>query len=102
MTWHLRHTLTTTIHLVAYRAFQGKLLAARKAAGLTQAELADKLGKPQSFVSKAEAGDRRLDVVEYLNLVRHLGLQPSTLLDELNADLERARDKASSGKVWRR
>jgi len=41
-----------------------RLRQARKEAGLTQVEVAARLGKPQSFVSKCESGERRVDVVE--------------------------------------
>ena len=43
-------------------------MSARKDAGLTQQSLAEKLGKPQSFVSKYENGERRLDLVELLDV----------------------------------
>lgn len=49
-----------------YHRFFARLRAARKRAGLTQAEVARKLGKPQSFVSKCESGERRVDCVELL------------------------------------
>ncbi len=48
----------------AYRLFLTRLREARQAAGLTQAEAAVKLRRPQSFVSKCESGERRVDVVE--------------------------------------
>jgi transcriptional regulator with XRE-family HTH domain len=41
-----------------------RLKAARLAAGMTQAETAKRLGRPQSFVSKCESGERRVDVIE--------------------------------------
>ena len=44
------------------------MIAARKAAGLTQHALARRLGRPQSFVAKYEGGERRLDVVEFVLL----------------------------------
>lgn len=47
-----------------YKAFLKKLRQARKEAGLTQVQAAKKLGKPQSYVSKCESGERRVDVVE--------------------------------------
>ena len=47
-----------------YRAFLKQLRAAREAAGLTQVDVANQLGRPQSFVSKCESGERRVDVVE--------------------------------------
>jgi transcriptional regulator with XRE-family HTH domain len=47
-----------------YRALLNSLKQARKDAGLTQAQVARKLFKPQSFVSKFESGERRIDFVE--------------------------------------
>ncbi len=48
----------------AYRLFLRRLREARFAAGLTQAEVAARLRRPQSFISKCESGERRVDVVE--------------------------------------
>lgn len=48
----------------AYRRFLVRLKKARDEAGLTQAEAARRLRRSQSFVSKSESGDRRVDVVE--------------------------------------
>ena len=61
------------------------LVQARHDAGLTQVALAKKLGRPQSFVSKFERGERRLDVLEFLEVARALGLDPAHTI----ADLER-------------
>ncbi|KWV57984.1 MULTISPECIES: helix-turn-helix transcriptional regulator [Rhizobium] len=44
------------------------LIAKREAAGLTQVELAAKLGEYQSFVARLESGQRRVDLVEFLEL----------------------------------
>jgi len=49
-----------------YRQFLSRLREARTLAGLTQGEVARRLRKPQSFVSKCESGERRVDVVELL------------------------------------
>lgn len=57
-----------------------RLKAARKKAGLTQQAVADTLGRPQSFVAKYERGDRRLDVVEFLEVTAVLGIDPKTIL----------------------
>ena len=46
------------------------LVSARRDAGLRQVDLAERLGKPQSFVSKVERGERRLDVVELIVVAR--------------------------------
>jgi len=53
-----------SVHSPAYKQFLKRLRQARLDAGLTQAQVATRLGKPQSFVSKCEAGERRLDVIE--------------------------------------
>lgn len=47
-----------------YQKFLQRLRAARKAAGLTQVEVAQLLHQPQSYVSRCESGERRLDVIE--------------------------------------
>ena len=53
-----------TIHSDAYRSLLVLLRRLRDEAGLTQTELAARLGQPQSWVSKMETGERRLDVEE--------------------------------------
>jgi transcriptional regulator with XRE-family HTH domain len=50
------------------------LVSARRDAGLRQVDLAERLGKPQSFVSKMERGERRLDVVELIVVARAIGV----------------------------
>lgn len=58
----------------------GALRDARKAAGLTQQQLAAQLGRPQSFIAKVEGCERRLDVVEFLHLCRALGVAAEDIL----------------------
>lgn len=62
-----------TIHSEDYRALLTLLRRLREEAGLTQVELAERLGRPQSFVSKVEVGERRLDVAELRILTEALG-----------------------------
>jgi len=52
----------------------------RKAAGLTQAQVAKKLRRYQSFVANIESGQRRLDVVELVELARAIGFDPADAL----------------------
>jgi len=54
--------MSKSLHSQRYRLFRELLLAERERAGLTQVEVARLLKKPQSFVSKYERGDRRLDI----------------------------------------
>jgi transcriptional regulator with XRE-family HTH domain len=56
------------------------LVEVRKGAGLTQAELAHRLKRPQSFVSKYERGERRLDIVEFRDVADALGIDPIRFL----------------------
>lgn len=53
-----------------------RLIAARKEAGLTQAELASRLGKLQSYVTKYEREERRIDVIEFIKIIEAIGLDP--------------------------
>lgn len=64
----------------AYASLTATLTIARQEAGLTQAEVAARLGKPQSYVSKYESGERRLDVVEFCEISAAMGLSPIVLL----------------------
>ncbi len=53
-----------SFHSRSYEHFRTALREARIDAGLTQVEAAKRLGMPQSFIAKIEAGERRVDVVE--------------------------------------
>lgn len=59
-----------SMHSVAYRTFRERLIAARERAGLTQAQVAAVLRIPQSRVSRMEAGQRRVDVIELAAFAR--------------------------------
>lgn len=67
----------------AYRILLETIVAARKEAGVTQVELAERLGKPQPFVSYFERGERRLDVIEFYAVARALGYDPEKLFARL-------------------
>lgn len=68
--------------------FLARLIDARKVAGLNQSDLAERLQKPQSFVSKYERGERRLDVIEFIHVARAIGIKASAIVaaleDEMN------------------
>ena len=55
----------------------------RKKALLTQRDLARLLGRPQSFVSNYETGERRLDVIEFLDVADAIGFDPKAMIGEL-------------------
>ena len=73
-----------SIYSETYRNLIGQLICARKKRGITQAELAGKLGKTQSFVAKIETCERRLDVVEFLVLSRLIGEDPCQIISALD------------------
>lgn len=76
-----------SVHTPAYRLLVDVLVEARKTSGLTQLEVAHRLGKPQSFVAKIEKRERRLDVVEFIKLSRVLGVDPHAALGKVEEAL---------------
>lgn len=67
-------------HAPEYRYMLKRLREARKKAGLTQVEVAQALGKPQSYVTKCELGERRIDPVELQRFARLYGRRLSFFL----------------------
>ena len=61
------------------------LIDARRTVGLTQAEVAKRVGRPQSYVSKYERGERRLDVVEFVEICQAIGADPVRILDAIRS-----------------
>lgn len=76
--------LPKTIHTDRHKRLRTLLKAERNAAGLTQTVLAKRLGKPPSYVAKYEGGDRRLDVLEFLDVATAIGFDPCALFRSLN------------------
>lgn len=77
-----------SVHTERYADFLKMLIEARRDAGLTQQELAQKLSRPQSYVSKYERGERRLDVIEFLEIAQLVGIDPTVVLHRLNLPKE--------------
>lgn len=75
--------MTKSLHTQEYNRFRRLLVAAREGSGFTQSEVALALGRPQSFVAKYERGERRLDVVEFVQICAVLGIAPAHILDGL-------------------
>lgn len=67
---HSGFALRKKIYTETYQAFLSRLREARKERGLTQIEAGLKLGKPQSYVTKCESGERRVDIVELADFAR--------------------------------
>jgi transcriptional regulator with XRE-family HTH domain len=66
-----------------YDRFSQLLTEARKQSGLSQQEVADHLGRPQTYVSRCESGTRRMDVVEFLEMAEVIGFDPIVFLQKL-------------------
>jgi transcriptional regulator with XRE-family HTH domain len=80
----------TSIYSDEYRQALRLLVLARKQAGITQQRLAVALDRPQSFVSKFELGERRLDIGEFLRITRLLGIDPCALLQQMEKQMPAA------------
>ena len=76
-----------SVHSARHKLFCESLKRARKDAGLTQQDVAKKLGEHQSFVSRYETGERRLDVIEFLEVAAALAVDPMKLLAEFSDGL---------------
>lgn len=72
-----------TIHSERHKKLRALLVEARKAAGLTQTVVAERLGKPPSYVAKYEGGDRRLDILEFLDVAAAIGFDPAWFIQAL-------------------
>lgn len=77
--------MPSSLYSDEYVAFVDALVEVRRELGVTQDELAARMGKPQSFVSKSERRQRRIDVVEFIAIAEALGQDPSALLRRLGA-----------------
>lgn len=73
-----------------YRAVVARLIALRKAARLNQRDLADRLGRTQSYVAKVELCERRLDVIQLLELLDALDADPIEFLKDTTLAWRRA------------
>jgi transcriptional regulator with XRE-family HTH domain len=73
-----------------YQIVGAALAAVRQRANLTQVELARRLGKPQSVISAIEAGHRRLDLAEFMVIVRALGADPVEIFAGISKSLPRS------------
>lgn len=78
--------LPKSLYSPTYERFLLELRRARIAAGVTQVEAAERLGRPQSFISKCESGERRVDIAEYLALCQAFGIDPCDIIKALTAD----------------
>ena len=86
--------MTRSVFTTRYDQFRDLLVEARKAAGLTQVDVAKRLSRPQSFVSKFERGERRLDVIEFLDIAEAMRIDPYKFLSKLAQHPQQRRRKS--------
>lgn len=75
-----------TIGSERHKAFIALLIELREAAGMNQTDLANALGEYQSFVARLESGERRVDVLEFLDIAKAVGFDPKAVIDKLQAE----------------
>lgn len=66
-----------------YKRMLETLISIRKAAGITQVELSERLRKQQAFVSNVERGVRRIDVIEFCVITKALGADPEAVFQTI-------------------
>ena len=76
-----------TIHGGGHPHLVEVLTEARQKSGLTQAQLAERVGKDQTFISIIERGQRRVDVLEFVALAKAMGADPGRLFTEVTKRL---------------
>ena len=77
-----------SIHNAIYKDLIVGLTQARLEADLTQQVIADRLGKPQSFIAKIEGLERRIDIVEFFEIAKAIGFDPVPLIKEIWEQVE--------------
>lgn len=86
----LAERMTRSLHSEPYSRLLAVLIEGRHAKGLTQQIVADRLGRPQSYIAKIEGGERRLDLIEFIALARALETEPAALFAQILAAVEKA------------
>lgn len=76
-----------TIHQERYRKLITLLRQNREMSGLTQSQLAELLNTSQTVVSKIESCERRLDVIELIEICKAIDIDFNNLMDELNSKI---------------
>ena len=67
----------------AYQLLLSSIEKARKESKMTQAEVANKLGQYQSYIAKIENGERRIDLIEFLEIARLISLDPHEMIKNI-------------------
>ena len=76
--------MARSLRTPGHQALMQVLTETRKLKGITQQELANRLDRPQSYIAKVETGERRLDVIEFIEWCSNLSADPSEKLKEIS------------------
>jgi predicted transcriptional regulator len=77
--------MAKSIHSASYKLLCSLLITRRKELRLSQYDLADRLKRPQSFVAKIEGGERRMDVLEFLDFAYALEIDACEVIQAVEA-----------------
>jgi transcriptional regulator with XRE-family HTH domain len=80
-----------SIHSARYRVFLKVLRESRRGAGLSQEQVAERIGETQTFVSKCERGERRIDVIELGAFCRAFGISLKQFVSALERAMSRTK-----------
>jgi transcriptional regulator with XRE-family HTH domain len=82
-----KRSAVASLHEEAYARFVERLVRHRKARGLSQQDVADKLGWQQSVIAKIETVQRRIDMIEFIRLAEAIGFDAARVVREMRADM---------------
>lgn len=80
--------MTRSTHYPRYQRFLEALREARQDLGITQTQLAERLGNRQVFISKLERGERRMDVVDFIEYCEAAGIDPVSFFRKLKEAID--------------
>ena len=76
--------MAKSIHTARHEALRQAIIEKRLAAGMTQQQVARKLRRYQSFVATVESGQRRIDVIEFLDFANAIGFKPDPVIRKIS------------------
>lgn len=79
-----------SLHTKEHKALIKTLYSLRVGTGLRQVDLAERIGEPQSFISKIEQGERRLDLIELRIIIRAMGASLPEFIEQFEKNLNEA------------
>jgi transcriptional regulator with XRE-family HTH domain len=91
------HPPPNPVFTTEYQQIRDVLVAARLASGLSQKEVAQRIGRSASHVTLIESGQRRVDLLEFCTLAKALGIDAGAAVHEMSERIDRVRATSGSG-----